>query len=265
MSEQRRVDEQHSERTGSSALSAKRRAFLSTLAGVGSAGLLTKGVVANTRPTADFSYTPSTPSPDEEVILDGTVSTDPDGEVTDWEWEVETADGDIYTEYYDSQLSFDWESAGHYEVTLTVTDDEGLSDTVTKTVEVENITPRADFSLSTLFPNPGEEVTLYGTESTDPDGEIVDWDWEIETADGDIYTEDYDSQPTYTWEAEGSYEVTLTVTDNGDRTNTVTKTVDVENLGPKASFSFSPSSPNPGDEVTFDKSEAEDPDGEIVD
>jgi PKD repeat protein len=54
------------------------------------------------------------------------------------------------------------------------------------------------------------------------------------------------------------------VTDNGDKTATTTRTVSVSNTAPTASFEYTPQSPAPDDEVTFDASSASDPDGEIT-
>jgi hypothetical protein len=53
-------------------------------------------------------------------------------------------------------------------------------------------------------------------ESTDTDGSVVAWDW------------DFGQDPTYTWTAAGSFDVTLTVTDDDGGTHSVTQPVTVE-------------------------------------
>jgi PKD repeat protein len=65
------------------------------------------------------------------VELDGTNSKDPDGKITSYHWDL--GDGRTSTQ---PQLSLTYQSHGEYEVTLIVTDDQGLSaqDTVAITV-----------------------------------------------------------------------------------------------------------------------------------
>jgi|GEM_PF-2816905 len=65
--------------------------------------------------------------PDEEVFFDGTLSTDPDGTVVAWEWDF----GDGTPVSHEESPRHSYLSAGLYTVTLTVTDNEGLTDTDT--------------------------------------------------------------------------------------------------------------------------------------
>jgi len=59
----------------------------------------------------------------ESVTLDGSASTDPDGEIVGWAWDL--GDG---TAASGTGVSHVYAAAGHYHVTLTVTDDEGATD-----------------------------------------------------------------------------------------------------------------------------------------
>jgi hypothetical protein len=60
-------------------------------------------------------------------------------------------------------------------------------------------------------------------ESTDTDGSVVAWDWDF--GGGNSSTA---QDPTYTWTAAGSFDVTLTVTDDDGGTHSVTQPVTVE-------------------------------------
>jgi PKD repeat protein len=113
-----------------------------------------------------------------------------------------------------------YNTAGTYDVSLTATNICG-SDTETKvdyiTVQVQGQPPTADFTFTT------NNLTAYFTDtSTDPDGTIVAWDWDF--GDGNTSTE---QNPIHTYAADGTYTVTLTVTDNDSLTGTTSKPVTV--------------------------------------
>jgi PKD repeat protein len=71
-----------------------------------------------------------------------------------------------------------------------------------------NFAPIAGFSYSPLDPDVSELIT-FTDESSDSDGSIVNWDWDF--GNGDTST---DQHPTYSYDEEGLYTVTLTVEDN---------------------------------------------------
>jgi len=65
--------------------------------------------------------------------FDGRTSYDPDGAVTNYEWEF---DGDGTTDATGETANYTFDEPGRYDVTLTVTDNEGNTSSTTKTVEV---------------------------------------------------------------------------------------------------------------------------------
>jgi len=89
----------------------------------------------------------------------------------------------------------------------------------------------------------------------------VSWAWNF----GDGATGS-GSQIQKRYSAAGTYTVTLTVTDNRGATGSTSRIVTVvsPNQPPTASFTFSPTNPDPGQNVTFDASGSSDPDGTIV-
>ena len=96
----------------------------------------------NTTPTASFSYTPTNPPVGAWVQFDASGSTDSDGTLASYAWNF----GDGTT---DSGVGL-WHrfnSPGTYIVTLTVTDDDGASDTMTQAVQIgtSNQSPNAAF------------------------------------------------------------------------------------------------------------------------
>jgi hypothetical protein len=96
----------------------------------------------NMCPTANFTWTPFLPNPDELVFFNASSSYDPDGYITlySWDWE---SDG-IYDESStNATTTHSWEEEGWYQVTLCVFDDIGGNDTITKAVRIGNSPPEA--------------------------------------------------------------------------------------------------------------------------
>jgi PKD repeat protein len=84
-----------------------------------------------------------------------------------------------------------------------------------------NVPPVADFSYST------NGLTVNFTdESTDSDGEITNWFWDF--GDGGTSTS---QNPPYTFAAAGTYEITLTVTDDNQGTDSIIKFITVTEGG----------------------------------
>lgn len=123
----------------------------------------------------------------------------------------------------------------------------------------ENQPPVASFISSPENPNVGQEITFSASSSFDPDGTIVKYEWDLgdgNIAEGQIVT--------YAYNAQGTYTITLTVTDNQGFTSSAQKTLSVTapNQPPVASFTYSPENPNVGQEITFSASSSSDPDGD---
>jgi len=81
-------------------------------------------------PTADFTFSPSSPTTDDTVRFTDR-SSDPDGQIVQWRWDF----GDGRTSTLQNP-THRYTHAGTYTVTLTVTDDDGLTDTATKAITV---------------------------------------------------------------------------------------------------------------------------------
>ena len=94
-----------------------------------------------------------------------------------------------------------------------------------------NVPPVAGFSSSANLLN-----VAFTSSSTDADGSIVSYAWNF----GDNTTSNVQN-PNKTYAAAGTYNVSLTVTDDRDATNTITKavTVNAANQAPVANFSSS--------------------------
>jgi PKD repeat protein len=123
--------------------------------------------------------------------------------------------------------------SGAFQVTLTVIDTSGCSNSITKTVL---IVPKPlvnfDYSSPTCFNSP----TLFTNLSSAPMGYIVKWEWNF--GDGNSTTVLWPAgnpNVSHTFPNYGNFSVTLTVTTNDSCTNTISKTVTVIST-PQANF-----------------------------
>jgi PKD repeat protein len=130
-----------------------------------------------------------------------------------------------------------------------------------------NDDPHADFTVGTGTCTVGV-ACAFADVSTDPDGDntITTRSWNF--GDGSAVVDNPGLTPSHTYTAPGTFHVTLTVTDNGGKTNV--KAIDLvvnggtpNNLPPVASFTVSPASCTSGAACTF-TSTSTDPDGTIA-
>jgi len=170
--------------------------------------------VMNRSPIAEFTFSPSDPSIQDEVNITDT-STDPDGAITSCFWDF--GDGTTSTL---KNPSHTFTRKGEWQVTLTVTDNDGAEDSITHTVTVINLQPEASFNCTL---NPQTDMDIQFTDnSVDPENMSLSWFWDF----GDGNTSELQT-PTHKFATEGDYNVTLTVTDDENATDTFTMTVPV--------------------------------------
>jgi PKD repeat protein len=123
-------------------------------------------------------------------------------------------------------VTHSYSAAGSYQVTLTVTDDGGLSDSAAQSVQVD--LPGTNLPPTAVISGPagglvGETLSFSGSGSSDSDGRIVSYAWDL----GDGITGGGGITVTHSYSATGSYTVTLAVTDNGGLTGQATHVVQI--------------------------------------
>jgi PKD repeat protein len=154
-----------------------------------------------------------------ELTLDGSGSSDPDGgAIAEYNWDF--GDGNTGTGLNPTHT---YATAGTYTITLTVVDDEGASGTDTTEAVIalppDNLPPLADPG-GPYKGTAGKPVNFDGSASSDPDGNIVQYDWYWGDGSADL---DAGPTPTHTYKASGKYDVELKVTDDdGDSDNEFT-------------------------------------------
>jgi PKD repeat protein len=144
-------------------------------------------------------------------------------------------------------------AAGTYTITLTGTDNDGLTGSVSESVTVvAAIPPVAAFSWTQTY----LDVAVDGSGSYDLDGTVVSYVWDF--GDGAVAT---GVTASHSYAAAGTYTIALTVTDNDGLTGSASQSVTVvAAIPPVASFSVTQDYLN----VAVDGSTSSDADGTIA-
>ncbi len=165
-------------------------------------------------PIARFTFYPSLPEENQMITFNASTSYDPDGIITKYHWDF----GDGNTKTYIQGINLtdttthQYSTSGSYLVNLTVTDDDGLSNSTTKEVHVAIPPPVALFEYDPVFPVEGEEVAFNATDSHSPKGfSITKYHWDF--GDGSPSVEETDPIVTHRYLSAGTYKINLTVTD----------------------------------------------------
>lgn len=187
-------------------------------------------------PTARFEPDSSSAEAGREITFNASEST---GDISSYEWSF--GDG---TGASGEEVAHAYEHSGTYEVELTVTDENGASDTATRTVEVTQPGPTAEL-VAPETAEAGETVTLDASGSETGDDPSYTWyvdREEVSGADG----------PTLdvTFDEPGTHDVRVEVTDGGG-TDVAEAEIEVEG-DLEALADADPTTVEPGETVTFD-------------
>ncbi|MFV9677446.1 MAG: PKD domain-containing protein, partial [Methanosarcinales archaeon] len=217
----------------------------------------------NQPPVANFTYSPANPIVAQTITFNASNSTDPDGNITKYEWTF--GDGHI-TNTTEQNITYSYASAGTFTVNLTVTDDDGATNTTTKEIviqPVQDTTPPA--SITTLTSTLGHTW--------------INWTWK-NPADADFnYTMVYLNGTWQTNTSNEYYNATGLVTNTSYKlsTHTVdlvgnvnvtwinqTTMTQAKNQPPIASFTYTHKNPVENEELIFNASSSYDIDGNIT-
>jgi PKD repeat protein len=202
----------------------------------------------NQPPTAAYTFSPTNPTAGQSVSFNGSGSSDPDGTIVQWQWSF--GDGQSATGQF---VNHSYGSSGTYTITLTVRDDDGATDSETQQISVggaPNQPPTAAYTFSPTNPTAGQSVSFNGSGSSDPDGNVVQWQWSFgdgQSATGQFVNHSYGSSGTYT--------ITLTVRDDDGATDSETQQISVGAPARPdlviANLTVSPQQPTLGTTLTF--------------
>lgn len=238
--------------------------FLSVLIACGGGGE-SSGVteIINRAPSAVFTANPNPALVGQTVSFDSSNSSDPDtGNTLSFSWDF--GDGNTSNQQLPNHA---FESAGTFDVVLTVSDNLGLASTpfqlsISVSEAEQNSAPTASFTVSSNPVEVGDTVSFDGSGSSDPDAnDVISYQWDF----GDGNTSQA-MRPNHAFTASGTYSVSLVVTDNHSLASSpISVNVVVEdtntNNRPTASFSVSSASVDVNEEINFDSSASFDPEG----
>jgi PKD repeat protein len=178
---------------------------------------ITKPVIVNPLPVPDFAFTKICET-QEMSFTDQSFSA---AGITTWNWNFGTgATSNLQNPTYV------YPTSGLFNVTLTVTDANGCTNSRTKTVFVHP-NPVAEFSWMHFCWN---SITKFTTHSylNDPNGSTLDLhNWNFGDPNSGANNTSTDPNPTHNFSGPGVYYVTLTVTTSQGCTNTIVIPVDV--------------------------------------
>ena len=170
----------------------------------------TMQVVVNTPPIADAGPD-LIGAPGEELTFQGNRSIDPDGDIVAYEWDFK--DGVLET---GEIATHTFEKPGRYFVRLKVTDNTGHAQAVDydEAEVIVNAPPVADAG-DDLRVAPGEPFTLNAGRSSDSDGTVTDFRWDIAGLDEPVYAKTHEMS----FDEPGTYTALLTVSDDSGADN----------------------------------------------
>ncbi len=188
----------------------------------------TLGGGTNEPPNVEAVVTTFNATVGQTITFDASASNDPDGTIVSYLWEFgdgATSDQPLVDHAY--------ASPGTYTVVVTVTDDDGASAQASGEIVVTgvaNTPPVAAIQRSPLDVAVGTIVMFDGTQSTDVDGQVVAYQWNF--GDG---VESPLPVTEHAYALAGTFNVSLTVTDNDGATGQRTTVVEVRDLGERLS------------------------------
>ena len=234
-----------------------------TVADAGGASATTSRTVAVqalARPTADFSFSPTSPTAGQDIFFTAERATAAVGRrIVSYDWDFGSGrlgTGLTIVKRYDTPAS--------YVVTLTVTDDAGEQGVTDRSVTVvPTPAPTASMSFSPTTPNTTTTVFFDATASSAPAGARITA-FTFNFGDGTGLGPTASPTTTHTFTATGTYVVRLTVTDSAGRSGTTTVNVPVIAVSPIAVLTASPQDPRAGTTVFFDAGGSSAPSGATI-
>ncbi|MBO9531495.1 MAG: PKD domain-containing protein [Solirubrobacteraceae bacterium] len=189
---------------------------------------------ANQDPIAKFAFTGYavgvTPvlQVGQQITFDATTAFDPDGTIIGYEWNLDAGTtGNYIDQGSNKTYTTSYSQPGLYSVSLRVRDNLGATAVVEHDVKV-TAAPTAKAVASTTTPQINQSVSFDGTGSTDSDGTLSAYAWDL---DGNGSFETNGATASKSYPNAGTVAVKLKVTDNDGATNIAVLPITVQAAG----------------------------------
>lgn len=183
---------------------------------------------------ADPTEVPEGDNHETVVTLDGSGSSDPDGDPLTFEWTAPSGAFVNGTTAGSQVAAVTFPGTAPYDVTLVVEDGQGASDAASVTIGLSEPTNDPPTAVIVADPtsvpaNDGNQtvVTLDGSDSSDPDGDDLTFSWSVQNGTFVNGTSASSEIAEVTFPGTAPYPVTLTVDDGNGNQDTAQTTITV--------------------------------------
>jgi PKD repeat protein len=197
---------------------------------------------------------PEQAAPDDKILLSGINTTDPNNKKISYHWSV--SDG---SELASKEATLSFDAPGDYDVTLTIDDGEGVSNSIQSYKKSIHINaPPVPIITATDHSTSARQI-ISAEKSYDNDQKVLKFSWDF--GDG---SNGSGKSVEHIFQKSGRYTITLTVDDGQKQTNSIQSTTHllVINKYPVAQFSI-PVKWEPEKPLSVDGTKSYDPDGEV--
>lgn len=238
--------------------------------GVASASDLSGDLTATNHPPVANAGSDQTMPRHVLVTLDGSGSTDPDGDAISYAWSLIVPPGSSATLSDSTALypSFMVDVHGDYVATLTVNDALVSSAADSVTVSTFNTAPVADAGKDQVITQLGTTVSLDGSTSFDEDGDALVYAWSIESSPAGslaVLSDVAGSGTGFVADVNGDYVIQLTVIDEfGSTSDPDSVVVSFDNVAPVAKITVNGTTVIAGQTALLDASGSFDANGDSL-
>lgn len=213
-----------------------------------------------TMPSPSFTVTPSSPEVRQLVTFDASPTTDEGSACLDacsYSWNMDdgtTKSGRVVTHTFTT--------ARPHNVTLTVTDAAGMTASIQQRVIVSAVpAPTVTLTINPDPPLAGQQATFTANATPAPGHSITEYRWDF----GDGTTQTTTSRTvTKTYNNQGTYVVSVTVTDDLGQTGAVAQQLNITSSAVSATINFSPTNPVTNQRIHFAALNATAPNGATI-
>lgn len=206
--------------------------------------------VQNRPPLASFNWNPTTIFSNTKVDFSNN-SSDVDKDALTYQWAYQAPESSSWVDFSTAkQPSRVFDKKGRWNIRLTVSDG-SATHSETKALDVENRGPKADFNWnpSTIY---NDTSVTFEDASTDPDNDELSYSWAYQELGTSTWTDfSQIENPKQLFKKKGEWNIRLIVSD-GAGTDSIIKSLTVQNRPPAAAFSWSPETIHIDTSVTFE-------------